>query len=71
MRRGTLAATALVLLGTGYSLADEIHLLSGQSFFLDTSVSSVLNHYPKGAGPLELEGFDEGLNAPAEQVIGG
>ncbi len=69
VRRGTLAATAVVLLGTGYTLANELRLLSNQSFFLDTSVSSVLNHYPKGAGPLELEGFDEGLNAPAEQVI--
>ena len=43
--------------------------LSGQSFFLDTSVSSVLNHYPKRRRSARTQELDEGLNAPAEQVI--
>ncbi len=65
------AATAAVLLVvvTGYSVSRELQLFSKGSFFLDTSVASVLEHYPSGAPPLELEGFNEGPNAWAEQPL--
>jgi hypothetical protein len=69
IRQGTIAASVVVVLAVGYAFGDQIRLFSNEGFFLDTSIASVMSHYPRGASPLELEGFDEGLNAPAEQVV--
>ena len=69
VRRGAAAGAALLVAVTGYAVFKELQLFSSGSFFLDTSVASVMGHYPSGARPLELEGFNEGPNVWAEQPI--
>jgi hypothetical protein len=68
-RRAAAALVVVVVAGAGWAAASELRQFSSGSYYLDSTVRSVVAHLP-ASGCTVLEGFGEALPSPkTEQVL--
>jgi hypothetical protein len=65
----SLGVAALFVVSAGYAVrAERTRFLDG-AYVLDSSARTLVSKIPPGAGPVALEGFNEGAQAPEELLL--